>query len=335
LLQHLRFNDFDQLKESVVGWDLDWRQLDNGPLEAELLQIRVGDAQLERSSFSRQFEQRGSSPPGIRTLGIIEERVQGVSWCGRHLNESGLSVFHPGGEFEAVSQPGFTCYTLSFPEERLVTVGETLGFQDADRLLGNAGWIAVCDSRTMNGLRRGLRQLCDAVIRRPSLMESASFRREFEFELPARVLRALDKSPGDCNRRMPSSTVRKIAVDRALAFIEQNPFAPITVQELSQATRVSWRTLNYAFREHFGVSPKSYLKARRLNGVRRELVEAAPDEKVVDFANKWGFWHMGQFASDYRKMFGELPSETLSRGLKTRMMATQARTLSFVELVNS
>ncbi|MCK5375915.1 MAG: helix-turn-helix domain-containing protein, partial [Acidobacteria bacterium] len=32
---------------------------------------------------------------------------------------------------------------------------------------------------------------------------------------------------------------------------------------------------------------------------------------VTDVANNWGFWHMGQFAADYRKMFGELPSQTL------------------------
>jgi len=28
-------------------------------------------------------------------------------------------------------------------------------------------------------------------------------------------------------------------------------------------------------------------------------------------ANAWGFWHMGQFARDYRRLFGELPSDTL------------------------
>jgi len=34
---------------------------------------------------------------------------------------------------------------------------------------------------------------------------------------------------------------------------------------------------------------------------------------VADVANRHGFWHMGQFAKDYRKTFGELPSETLKR----------------------
>jgi hypothetical protein len=36
-------------------------------------------------------------------------------------------------------------------------------------------------------------------------------------------------------------------------------------------------------------------------------------EKVSDVANSWGFWHMGQFAADYRAMFGELSSSTLNR----------------------
>ena len=35
--------------------------------------------------------------------------------------------------------------------------------------------------------------------------------------------------------------------------------------------------------------------------------------KVADVANEWGFWHMGGFAADYRKLFGELPSTTLNR----------------------
>jgi AraC family ethanolamine operon transcriptional activator len=32
---------------------------------------------------------------------------------------------------------------------------------------------------------------------------------------------------------------------------------------------------------------------------------------INEIANRWGFWHMSQFAADYRRFFGELPSETL------------------------
>ena len=35
------------------------------------------------------------------------------------------------------------------------------------------------------------------------------------------------------------------------------------------------------------------------------------NEKVANVANRWGFWHLGQFAADYREQFGELPSHTL------------------------
>ncbi|MFV2073945.1 MAG: helix-turn-helix domain-containing protein, partial [Thermoanaerobaculales bacterium] len=46
---------------------------------------------------------------------------------------------------------------------------------------------------------------------------------------------------------------------------------------------------------------------------RRALRSATQPTLVTDVANSWGFWHMGQFAADYRRQFGELPSETLRR----------------------
>jgi AraC-like DNA-binding protein len=42
------------------------------------------------------------------------------------------------------------------------------------------------------------------------------------------------------------------------------------------------------------------------------LVGAAGDTATVHaIAERWGFWHTGEFASDYRRLFGQLPSETL------------------------
>ena len=55
-----------------------------------------------------------------------------------------------------------------------------------------------------------------------------------------------------------------------------------------------------------------YLKRLRLNGVRRALQRAHKARtRIIDVATAWGFWHMGHFATDYRRMFGEAPSQTL------------------------
>jgi AraC family ethanolamine operon transcriptional activator len=60
--------------------------------------------------------------------------------------------------------------------------------------------------------------------------------------------------------------------------------------------------------------PKSYLLAMCLNGVRRELKNIDDISSTVkDTAARWGFWHMSQFAADYRRLFGELPAETVGR----------------------
>jgi AraC family ethanolamine operon transcriptional activator len=60
------------------------------------------------------------------------------------------------------------------------------------------------------------------------------------------------------------------------------------------------------------MSPMAYLKTQRLNQVRQQLKACRHHRTTVtDVAIQCGFWHMGQFAKDYRKMFGECPSETL------------------------
>jgi len=95
-----------------------------------------------------------------------------------------------------------------------------------------------------------------------------------------------------------------------LAYIADHGHAPLTVGEISAAIGANERTLRRAFLDRFGVPPKSYLTMVRLHGARRDLRRRAPGTAVIDVANRWGFWHMGDFARNYRRVFGELPSET-------------------------
>ena len=74
------------------------------------------------------------------------------------------------------------------------------------------------------------------------------------------------------------------------------------------------RTLYHGFRSCHGIPPMTWLKYRRLARVHDELRLADPGViNVTDVATRWGFFHLGRFASDYRARFGSLPSQTLRR----------------------
>jgi AraC family ethanolamine operon transcriptional activator len=88
---------------------------------------------------------------------------------------------------------------------------------------------------------------------------------------------------------------------------------PLSLLELCRELGVSERTLHYAFQEVRSLSPMAYFKANRLNAVRQELkAVAAVTTTVHEIAQRWGFWHTGEFAADYRRLFGELPSQTFN-----------------------
>jgi AraC-like DNA-binding protein len=100
-------------------------------------------------------------------------------------------------------------------------------------------------------------------------------------------------------------------VVRAQDYIRANADRPITVGELAAVAGVGARTLYEGFRRFRGTTPMAFLKAIRLERVRAELEAAPPETGVTAIALKWGFVHLGRFAHDYRRRYGELPSETL------------------------
>jgi AraC family ethanolamine operon transcriptional activator len=57
----------------------------------------------------------------------------------------------------------------------------------------------------------------------------------------------------------------------------------------------------------------NFLRQVRLEGVRRDLDGGLPPGGISELALRWGFSHFGRFAADYRRHFGELPSETARR----------------------
>jgi AraC family ethanolamine operon transcriptional activator len=167
------------------------------------------------------------------------------------------------------------------------------------------------DPTILQRLRRRATHLLDLLETSPAALGRSSLVEELTFELPIDLALAIHSADGA--PPPPASRARDLALRRAVSIIADHADEPIQIRKLCEETGVGWTTLVHAFREQFGVTPKAYLAAVRLNCARRGLLEAAPEALVADVANRWGFWHMGQFAADYRRLFGELPSETRTR----------------------
>lgn len=107
---------------------------------------------------------------------------------------------------------------------------------------------------------------------------------------------------------------RNATARRAAGILRERCAEDISITDLCAATGATRRTLHLGFMELYGVPPMRYLKALRLCKVRRELSKMMDREvRVTDVAMRWGFLHLGRFASDYRQFFGELPSVQKAR----------------------
>lgn len=104
-------------------------------------------------------------------------------------------------------------------------------------------------------------------------------------------------------------------VRRAEEFMAAHAHEALTVARLATEVGVSIRSLYAGFQRYRGQSPMEHLRGLRLEKAHADLSRPATEStSVTEVALRWGFGHLGQFAADYRKRFGELPSHTLRRG---------------------
>jgi AraC-like DNA-binding protein len=100
---------------------------------------------------------------------------------------------------------------------------------------------------------------------------------------------------------------------RAVDYIEAKLGSPISVADIAEASGIAGRTLFKHFQDYHGVTPMQYLRNARFDRARDALRRAQSEESITAIAMAWGFSHMGRFSIEYRKRFGERPSETLRR----------------------
>jgi AraC family ethanolamine operon transcriptional activator len=309
-------NDVDDHAASLSQWDQQYDQVSPGRFEGQLEELWLGPLQVFRESTHQAVLQRGA--PCASTLTVATPVGQGnQGWfCGRRLAADQAFGLVSGGEFELATRGNFDIVAASVDREFLDRYSQRV---EGVPFKGSLGRNDVIDGGAESNavLRELLLATLSTARDSPQLMVQEPLRRSLVHSLCDALIARLGQPTPVGAAADTTAATRQRVVRVARLYMKAHAEEPINVPDLCEAIHVSRRTLQYSFQDVLQMSPVTYLRALRLNGVRRDLRRGG-DEPVADRAARWGFWHLSRFAADYRHMFGELPSETLGHARRDR-----------------
>ena len=116
----------------------------------------------------------------------------------------------------------------------------------------------------------------------------------------ARTISQMMPQQASCRRN-----IRRHGMTRAIEFMRSSGKESVTIAELCAEAQVSWRTLEYAFKEFIGLSPRSFLQLRKLHKARRDLLACSDNSMTVsEIAQANGFYQSGRFTDISSRLLG-------------------------------
>ena len=307
---HYNFADVEHASSAIANWDVEFFQLTKGSLGTGLSIIAHDNFTIQRVSFDKPVHQQGASPDGTFTFGFMQPNTPVIEWGGQQGNAKDLMLFSPQG-WDVISPAGFVGHTLSFTGSVIDNVACSLGDESISlKNLPTSASLLSNKAVVVSALCQQVRQIFREVEAGNSLPDSNEFLHFLNFELPAqliastRIYNIKDKKIKPHNRER----VRK----RCLDIIMMTDTKALTVQQLCLQAGTSLSTIERVFKHYFGMGPKQYINIIRLHRLHHSLRWAHPTENIKNIASQFGFWHMGQLGQDYFRLFGSLPSKTLS-----------------------
>ena len=286
----------------ALAWNLDFMQLKQGKLSADLTQIICDDCQLGYAKMSAAVKQDGISPAGVWTFAFVNEVK--VYWRNYIVHPSSIIIYAPGSEINTVSAANFEVLTFSVAESLLSNLAIEMKEENFLEALLSIDLMNI-QKESWSSLRSVLHQKITSQARNPK----NEIDKEFIHSFTKKLLGLLKQSAISADK--VSSMNRLKLIQTAEQYMVQNIGEPISVVDIARQCQVSERTLLYTFKERFDVGPKAFMNILKLNNAYHRLHIATDISSIASLARASGFWHMGQFYKDYKKFFGELPSQTL------------------------
>jgi AraC family ethanolamine operon transcriptional activator len=298
-------SDFSEASELFSSWHGKFEQISRGRFAGTLQALRGGRVRIIGITSNQRVRLRGRDVSGLVSVYPVTDGNGGSLWHGRQLAPGQLVVHGAEAETDHYSARRTDNLGLSMPPADLEEAARAL--LGTDRATLPRTWSALSPPPgAFAGLHRKLSTLLGRGVADPSLLgtpEGGQLEQECVRALVA-ALFTVDPMP---ELSLPA---RSEQLHRAEDLMRTQLGGGLGAIDLCRELGVSDRTLRLAFRERYGLGPIAYYKCLRLNAVRT-FMRANPLAPIADVARVYGFHHLGNFAADYRRLFGERPSETV------------------------
>lgn len=306
----IEVNDVEELSYAVDPWQIQMRQLSCGKLHAGMHITQLEDIFVSDEYWSKTVLGTGQTPPGYLVLaGPISGT--GFTWCGAPISNQRLAYAPDCREVDFLTTDKEHHWTLLIP--RKAARGH-LGDDILEKLSGNQTSLEA-DTLLIQQLSSVVLEVLSSIRTNKATSDGGVFEATYRARLITAASQLLLNANGlefdkvDRNRRLAAY----IKAKNFIATINH----PISVKELAKYVGVSRRTLEIAFKEATGLSPKTFMQRVRLGAFYRQLRSASKDSTSVTYAaQEFNFTELGRTTGYYRDLFGEYPSFTLGKDPK-------------------
>lgn len=293
--------NLEVVRDYVRQWNLRYTQMQKGLFTGGLFFVHTPRIQISHAKYSLGFMTEGEFPDNCILLAYVRSKAE-LSLYHEALYRDELVILKKGEEINFLANGENELFTVAvekvfFHQAFYHFFGESFEAYQQQRRFAIHPQLA-------ERLFEKILLWMDTLKGDHSLLLEQTNYNMIESEILGNIFESL----------MIDSTVKKrnkFKISAVHELFMENLKESKCMADIIQELNISERQVRRLFKDTLGITPKQYFQNLRLNAIRNELLSIDKSHSfILDIALNYNFFHMGHFSSEYKKLFGEFPSET-------------------------
>lgn len=316
LINAFQLDDVDDQAAQLPHWDQEYQQLGCGKFSGSLAYVDLQEFTLIRETSNKALHETVMPPADLMVVGMSMSCENSPTFNGKVFDQNSLLMVDGQRSHDIRTEGHLDLIGISVNRDYFFSRVHEQDASIASDSINST--VTQLQAHLAATLRQYFIYVSQILQGSNAAMGGILTPRMLASSMMSHIALAVSLSnPGKYADTVPRSQQRRAdIVQKAIKYMREHASEEIGILDVCAATYVSRRTLQYCFEERLNISPLQYLKTLRLNLARRELklllesqVVRERENTIANVAANCGFNHASRFASDYKRLFGELPSK--------------------------